>query len=83
MAPLLDQDSTAAHGSPRVCACVRQDPLFVVATEEDQEAADDGALPTINLARRLVDGVRRRKGLRVEEKAVQHATKQRTLAKKK
>lgn len=60
-----------------------QDPRFVVSTEEEQEAQDDGALPSINLARRLMDEVRKRKGLKVEEKAVQSATKQRTLARKK
>ena len=32
-----------------------------------------------NVARRLVDSVRRRKGLPVEEKVVSRATKQRTL----
>ena len=47
------------------------------------QPVDDGDLPSVNLARKLVDDVRRRKGLRVEEKAVQHATKQRTLARKK
>lgn len=60
-----------------------QDPLFTVTSEEDQEALDDGDIPTVNLARKLMDDVRRRKGLRVEEKAVQSATKQRTLARKK
>ena len=51
-------------------------------TEADQEALDDGDLPSVNLARKLVDDVRRRKGLRVEDKAVAVATKQRTLSKK-
>ncbi len=60
-----------------------QDPHFEVSTEEEQEALDDGALPSVNLARVLMDEVRRRKGLRVEEKAVASATKQRTLARKK
>ena len=60
-----------------------QDPLFAITSEEDQEALDDGALPTVNIARKLVDDVRRRKGLRVEEKAVQNATKQRTRTKMK
>lgn len=59
------------------------DPFFTVSSEEDQEALDDGDIPTINLARKLVDSVRRRKGLHVEEKVVQNATKQRTLARKK
>mmetsp|Transcript_1290 Transcript_1290/g.2653 ORF Transcript_1290/g.2653 Transcript_1290/m.2653 type:complete len:200 (+) Transcript_1290:345-944(+) len=62
---------------------LEQDPRFVVMTEEEQEALDDGALPSINLARKLMDDVRRRKGLRVEDKAVASATKQRTLARKK
>jgi len=60
-----------------------QDPNFAVTSEEDQEALDDGDIPTINLARKLVDDVRRRKGLRVEEKVVQSATKQRTRTKMK
>ena len=30
---------------------LEQDPRFVVATEEEQEALDDGTLPSINLAR--------------------------------
>jgi ribosome assembly protein 1 len=60
-----------------------QDPNFRVATEEEQEAMDDGEYDGVNIARKLVDDVRRRKGLRVEEKAVQCATKQRTLARKK
>ena len=62
---------------------LEQDPLFVVATEEEQEALDDGTLPTTNVARKLVDKTRRRKGLLVEgDKVVQFATKQRTLARK-
>lgn len=35
-----------------------------------------------NLAKRLIDAVRRRKGLPVEEKVVESATKQRTRARK-
>lgn len=61
---------------------LQQDPLFVVVTEEEQEALDDGDLPTINLAKKLVDDVRRRKGLRVEDKVVASATKQRTISRK-
>ena len=64
-------------------AALEQDPNFAVVTEEDQEALDDGDLDGINLARRLVESVRRRKGLRVAEKVVAVATKQRTLARKK
>lgn len=59
------------------------DPFFVPTTEEELEEWGQGG-PTggPNLARRLVDAVRRRKGLPVEEKVVQHATKQRTRARK-
>lgn len=35
-----------------------------------------------NLAKKLIDAVRRRKGLPVEEKVVESATKQRTRARK-
>ena len=62
---------------------LQQDPNFKVATEEEQEALDDGDYDGVNLARKLVDDVRRRKGLRVEEKAVACATKQRTMSRKK
>ena len=61
-----------------------QDPLFVVSTEEEQEALDDGTLPSVNVARVLMNDVRRRKGLLVEEdKVVKSATKQRTLTRNK
>ena len=62
---------------------LQQDPNFVVATEEEQENLDGGDYDGVNLARRIVDDVRRRKGLRVEEKAVKVATKQRTMTKMK
>lgn len=59
------------------------DPFFVPTTEEELEEWGEGG-PTggPNLARRMVDAVRRRKGLPVEQKVVQHATKQRTRARK-
>ncbi|WOG81882.1 hypothetical protein DCAR_0101038 [Daucus carota subsp. sativus] len=59
-----------------------EDPFFVPKTEEEKEEFGDGASVLPNTARKLIDGVRRRKGLPVEEKVVQHATKQRTLARK-
>lgn len=68
--------------SPLPPKALAQDPRFVVLTEEQQEALDDGDLPTINLAKKLVDDVRRRKGLRVEDKVVASATKQRTISRK-
>jgi len=57
-----------------------EDPFFVPKTEEEIEEFGDGS----STARKLIDAVRRRKGLPVEEKVVQHAnaTKQRTLTRK-
>lgn len=55
------------------------DPFFVPTTEEELEEFGSEAGGPANLARRLIDGVRRRKGLPVEEKVVAKATKQRTL----
>ncbi|KAM7257836.1 hypothetical protein ACFE04_013577 [Oxalis oulophora] len=59
-----------------------EDPFFVPKTEEEIEEFGDGSSVLPNTARKLIDGVRRRKGLPVEDKVVQHATKQRTLARK-
>lgn len=59
-----------------------EDPFFVPKTEEEIEEFGDGSSVLPNTARKLVNAVRRRKGLPVEEKVVQHATKQRTLARK-
>ena len=57
------------------------DPCFVPTTEEELEEHGDTAHGQ-NLARRLVDAVRRRKGLAVEEKLVAVATKQRTQSRR-
>nr|GEV50737.1 elongation factor-like GTPase 1 [Tanacetum cinerariifolium] len=57
-----------------------EDPFFVPKTEEEKEEFGDGSSVLHNTARKLIDSVRRRKGLPVEEKVVQHATKQRTRA---
>lgn len=59
-----------------------QDPFFVPKTEEELEEFGDGSSVPTNIARKMIDTVRRRKGLPVEDKVVQHATKQRTLARK-
>lgn len=59
-----------------------QDPFFVPKTEEELEEFGDGSSVLTNIARKMIDTVRRRKGLPVEDKVVQHATKQRTLARK-
>ncbi|KAG2498450.1 hypothetical protein HYH03_003706 [Edaphochlamys debaryana] len=55
------------------------DPFFVPTTEEEREEHGEDASGLTNLARRLIDAVRRRKGLPVEERLVARATKQRTL----
>ncbi|KAM7359707.1 elongation factor-like GTPase 1 [Cochliomyia hominivorax] len=58
------------------------DPFWVPTTEEEfmhfGEKADSA-----NRAKLYMDSVRRRKGLHVDEKVVEHAEKQRTLSKKK
>lgn len=59
-----------------------EDPFFVPKTEEEIEEFGDGSSVLPNTARKLIDAVRRRKGLPVEEKVVQFATKQRTRARK-
>ncbi|CAD7704026.1 unnamed protein product [Ostreobium quekettii] len=61
---------------------LQADPFFFPTTEEEREEFGEDGLPLPNLARRLIDAVRRRKGLQVEQKVVEKATKQRTLAKK-
>jgi ribosome assembly protein 1 len=62
---------------------VAQDPRFVPTTADElEEFGADAAGAGPNAARALVDAVRRRKGLPVEEKVVAVATKQRTQARK-
>ncbi|XP_044135505.1 elongation factor-like GTPase 1 [Bufo gargarizans] len=61
---------------------ISSDPFWVPTTEEEYlhfgEKADSG-----NQARKYMNSVRKRKGLYVEEKIVEHAEKQRTLSKNK
>ena len=47
-----------------------------------QKLGEDGEELTDNVARDLMDMVRKRKGLKVDEKVVKVATKQRTLSRK-
>ena len=58
------------------------DPFWVPTTEEEYmhfgEKADSD-----NIARKYMNNVRRRKGLKVDEKIVEFAEKQRTLSKNK
>ncbi|XP_046400554.1 elongation factor-like GTPase 1 [Ischnura elegans] len=58
------------------------DPFWVPSTQEEYLHFGDKA-DAENRARKYVDDVRRRKGLPVERKIVEHAEKQRTLSKKK
>lgn len=58
------------------------DPFWVPSTEEEIAHFGEKA-DTINRAKFYMDQVRKRKGLAVTEKIVEHAEKQRTLAKKK
>uniref|UniRef100_A0A8R7VE55 Elongation factor-like 1 n=1 Tax=Triticum urartu TaxID=4572 RepID=A0A8R7VE55_TRIUA len=61
---------------------VPQDPFFVPKTKEEIEEFGDGSNMGPNLAKKLINSVRRRKGLHVDDKVVKHGTKQRTRAKK-
>lgn len=61
---------------------IPEDPFFTPKSQEEMEEFGDGASIGPNLAKKLMNTVRRRKGLHVEEKVVEHGTKQRTLAKK-
>lgn len=58
------------------------DPFWTPTTEEEYKLYGEKA-DTENRALRYVNAVRRRKGLHVEEKIVEHAEKQRTLTKNK
>lgn len=62
---------------------LEQDPYWTPTAEELEQHGDNAASLGLNVARRLMDDVRRRKGLYVEEKIVEHADKQRTLKKNK
>ncbi|CAN6298412.1 unnamed protein product [Urochloa humidicola] len=61
---------------------IGEDPFFIPKTQDELEEFGDGSSIGPNLAKRLMNSVRRRKGLHVEEKVVEHGSKQRTLAKK-
>jgi len=80
---------TSGAASPQVSfshwEALEQDPFWTPTTEEELEdlGKEDSTEANNNLARKLVNKVRRRKGLRVDEKIVEKAEKQRTLAKKK
>lgn len=58
------------------------DPYWVPSTDEEYLHFGDKA-DSANRAKLYMDSVRRRKGLMVEDKLVEHAEKQRTLSKNK
>ena len=62
---------------------LEQDPYWAPTEQQLEEHGDNASAVGLNVARRLMDEVRRRKGLYVEEKIVEHADKQRTLGKNK
>ncbi|CAM0902570.1 unnamed protein product [Alopecurus aequalis] len=74
--------AASARLSPSHWEAIPQDPFFVPKTQEEIEEFGDGSHMGPNLAKTLINSVRRRKGLHVEEKVVEHGTKQRTRAKK-
>ena len=82
--PPAQYPPAAASLSDRPPAYSQVDPFFVPLTEEEREEfGEEGqGVGSSNLAKRLIDAVRRRKGLAVEEKVVEFATKQRTRARK-
>ena len=86
LADELRQRTSGAAGAQLMLshwARVPQDPRFVPTTAEElEEFGADAAGAGPNAARALMDAVRRRKGLPVEEKVVAAATKQRTQARK-
>jgi ribosome assembly protein 1 len=58
---------------------IETDPFWTATTEEELEEYGTDSAGAVNLARRLIQDVRRRKGLWVETKLVDAAEKQRTL----
>lgn len=65
-----------------VCQVITSDPYWVPTSEEEYLHFGEKADST-NQALKYMNAVRRRKGLYVEEKIVEHAEKQRTLSKNK
>ena len=60
-----------------------QDPFFMPTEEELEEFGENEQAMGNNVARRLIEEVRKRKGLLLEKKLMEHADKQRTLKKNK
>ena len=79
---------TGGVSSPQLLFChwemITEDPFWQPRTEDELEEFGESAsaAQAPNMARDLMNKVRRRKGLKVDEKVVAVATKQRTLARK-
>ena len=77
---------TAGHVSPQLTfshwQIIEKDPFWVPTTEEELEEFGAEASGVENFAKGLVDNIRKRKGLYVEELVVEGADKQRTLSRK-
>ena len=74
-ATISDDEVVASYGPPRSLLIL---PLEIQATFRFSPQADSE-----NVARKYMNDVRKRKGLKVEEKIVEFAEKQRTLTKNK
>lgn len=59
------------------------DPSWIPTTEDEVEDFGDDGSAVVNVPRQLINAVRKRKGLMVDEKIVAHGEKQRTLQRKK
>ena len=62
---------------------VEDDPFFIPQTEEELEDHGQGDILPPNPSKVIIEKVRKRKGLQVEQKIVSSAEQQRTLSKKK
>lgn len=60
-----------------------EDPLYLPLTEEDLENYGEGVNMPENIARQLIEKVRKQKGMMVSKKIMIAAEKQRTLTKNK
>ena len=60
-----------------------EDPFFIPATEEELEDIGLGDILPSNATKMMIEKVRKRKGLLIDQKMIVDATKQRTLTKNK
>lgn len=83
------RNQTSGNASPQMILshweALEQDPLWIPQTEEELEdwSLDDKTVMNNNLAAKLMNRTRRRKGLHVEDRIVEKAEKQRNLKRNK